>query len=923
MTDYAKNNYLDPNTLKPIESQTQTGPTPPYAMTKVIRGEDGLMHTTYINPDTGETLQDLKGYTVLDAGGGYYKVTTADDINKDGNVNPQETQTHTKEALGHTTREDAQGHTPGPKGTASNNYGYHEKPSWLGAASTVAGMVNPGIGAIGKTIGLGYNVGNMEAVNTARKSLGLSALTGRQMAKGAFKDNSGQVARVGIGDKNYSVGLDAMDTQGRTNMTPTEATKHALANSQNIHEVADPKVAATEESPQAPKGPISKALSSIGLERGFATKAMNTIFGKTPDTAPTPSSKTTTVTDTGVGTSTPSGVAAASHKIDKTAGLANLEGSVNGVGLISDLSGPNKQRPNMPSENITGKIQQAVAETFGPGYSVSVYSGQEDPGKQFGSTRHKTGLAADVDVVDPSGKKVTDVNALNDMASKFAFDNPNAGIGFGTGYMAPGRMHLDVTGQAKQWGAKNTIANMDPALSETIDAARLGYQPTPFSNAPSPTPSPGISGGFVSQDERSAPTGNVANAQSTTTNGLASGQVPDNVGAGTAPSHAFQSQDEKANTGNVSGYHNNFTSQDERSSLPDRMGITDAVGDSLNPGAHVSALSPNGSQVNTTKAVNTDSSLGTSPAARAAMGLTNRTPAEKAQMAKAIAGELSQSSLAGLKKSDPEALAELGNMVATMENRAASVSYTGISKTLNPTQYNSLMESNTAVTNQNYAANKKALDAALGQYYSGAIPGVNYSATSYYNPDIANPDWASQVQNPAQVGAHVFGSLPEYGESKAAKEAAKAMEHMIGTNFSPGKAKDDHLGTYAGGGTGTTFGGASGQSGGGGFSPGGMNSPSGSGFGGSSHSGLGTGSSFGGSAGMSGGGGFSPGGMGSPSGSGFGGASPSASGNSGGLGGPNSNNSGNNSSGGGKKGGTSGKGGGYSSGASKGSTGGL
>lgn len=554
----------------------------------------------------------------------------------------------------------------------------------------------------------------------------------------------------------------------------------------------------------------SGLLSKItGLQPGWAKEALNHVFGKEDKATENQSTPGTGVASTNTSTPTQSSPADSS-----------------GVGFMSHF-GPN--RPNMPSANIVDAVRSEVGKTFGKGYSVLGISGQEDPGEQYGSTRHKTGLAMDFDVVDPSGRRVTDTNKLNDMAAAFAKDNPTAGIGFGQGYMAPGRMHLDITGQGKQWGAANTVANMDPALNESIDAARQGYTSTPFSNpgVPSNRPDPNAQRSFVSQDER--------------------------------------------------------------------------VGPDLDPMSHQSVLAAgpkaNVAQQTTANSL-ADAKLGTSPAARAAMGLTNRSPIEKQAMAMTIAGEMSPTSLAGLKNRDPAALAEFGSMVATMENRAQSVSYKGMESAVTaPSQYSSLGVAQIGTTVDNFSKYSSTLKQAMDDFYAGKIDVPDLSVTNYSNPALVTPDWASSLADPNQINEHVFGSLPNYGPSADARAAAKAMNTMAGTNYSPGKMKDDNVGRYSGGGTGTTFGGSPGQSGGGGYTPGGMNSPSGSGFGSPS-----SGSSFGGSN--------SPRGMGSPT---SGSSSKSSFGGSNSPRGVGSSTSSTSSS----------KGGGYSTGASKGSTGGL
>lgn len=153
--------------------------------------------------------------------------------------------------------------------------------------------------------------------------------------------------------------------------------------------------------------------------------------------------------------------------------------------------GPN--RPNKPSQDVVDTVRSAVRDTLGPGYSVSVTSGQEDDGKQYGSNRHKTGLAVDVQIADPTGRvmnAVEDQNALMDVAQAAAAKGIK-GIGFGTGYMGGVAMHLDKvtpgTGQANQWG------NIAKANASVLDEARaFSLMPSSFydKNLPASMPAP-------------------------------------------------------------------------------------------------------------------------------------------------------------------------------------------------------------------------------------------------------------------------------------------------------------------------------------------------------------------------------------------------------------------------------------------------
>jgi spore germination cell wall hydrolase CwlJ-like protein len=950
--------------------------------------DQGYLQTVYLDPDTLQQISDLGGYSVLGPDGQYYEVTEDADEDGDGSIDPLETTSYVQRLKGdHTTAQDA--NPDAGKGTmntnAADNYGYQSKPGFVGPAATAIGMFNPALGMAAKVGSAAWNANNASAVASARQMLGLPDQVGvkgfTDAIKGVMKDNKGQIADVSINNKDYSVGFEALSPTGKTNLTPMEARNRGLtlggitekSKPQSKLEKAmfeDDPVSPEESAPSKSKsrmsqitgiepGVLSRALEKTGLKPGFMTKALDKVFG-VPETGPVPAArpeampsvtpgaanttKNAVQAQTGVGVSTPAGTAEAAKGITPGAGLANLAGAAGKAAVdYSGLSG--KGRNTAPEQGFMDKVSAAAQQVLGPEAQLDVTSGTYSPEKtaainearaaaaskpgataqsiaaagkaagQIGSTRHTTAKAVDFSI-SVAGKPATR-EQMQDVAAQFTKDNPTAGIGIGKGYMDKdgiARAHVDLSGLGKSWATST-------AMKETLDAARAGYNPTPFSNPGVPTSRPTPTAAELAGIETPAEVDrNYADQGNLTAPEVDRNYAEQARSTAFSPevdrNYAGQGFAQTPNTAPTPGYKPDLDPTQHKS-----------VFDSIAPSqqATAAAIGPT-----------TNDKLGTSPAARAAMGLTPRSPEEKSAMAQAIAGELSPKSLDNLSKNDPAARAEFAAMVASMENRAQSKTYTGVAATLSPTQYNSLMDANMSTTKQNYSKYSAVLDKAMDDFYSGKMP-ENLDKTSYYNPDISDPSWGPMMTDPTKIGEHIFGSLPEYGPDAAAQKAAAAMSLMAGTNYSPGKAKDDHVGTYAGGGTGTTHGGSPGQSGGAGYSPGGMNSPSGSSaaggsgnYGPSGNSSTGGGSGYGGgvagggtasggSAGMSGGGGFSPGGMGSPSGSTA--SSPSSGGSNRGLGGPTSNNSG--MSGGNKAGGSVGKGGGFASSAPSGASGGL
>lgn len=164
--------------------------------------------------------------------------------------------------------------------------------------------------------------------------------------------------------------------------------------------------------------------------------------------------------------------------------------SVGVPGLLSyDLAGA--KRNQIPTSGIDQKVA-AAANSVVPGAKTTLYSGMEPRGLGAigAKNRHPLGFAGDFHFTAPNGQQITDPVALQDIAMSMAAKH-NANIGYGqTGYMGPGRMHIDTMPLDKfpggaQWGntAKSWAKNLD-------FARKTGIGPTPYTNAPTPSPRP-------------------------------------------------------------------------------------------------------------------------------------------------------------------------------------------------------------------------------------------------------------------------------------------------------------------------------------------------------------------------------------------------------------------------------------------------
>lgn len=146
---------------------------------------------------------------------------------------------------------------------------------------------------------------------------------------------------------------------------------------------------------------------------------------------------------------------------------------------------PGGHRPYAPETSVTDNIQAAVTSILGPDAKVSVTSGQEGGLAQFGSNRHKTGLAADIKIIDPTGHVLAwdnpnDIQAMKDIAQSAATQQANIGLGYDNKTM----MHVDYVpesdfqpGQDSSWGV---IGNEPHFAAKLMEARQYALMPDSF-----------------------------------------------------------------------------------------------------------------------------------------------------------------------------------------------------------------------------------------------------------------------------------------------------------------------------------------------------------------------------------------------------------------------------------------------------------
>lgn len=326
--------------------------------------------------------------------------------------------------------------------TAADNYGYINKPGFL----SFLGMAPvPGAGMAATALNTGINLGNNQAIRTAQRMLGLPTEKPNLVRDMVKSPKDGFIGDMPIQGKNYPVGFEGKTKDNRTTLTPDEARKRGIASS-----------------PQ----PVPDAVKTAGKEKDDMDDGSNHLHA-------------------GLGlTSTPEGF----RHIDDPDLPSRQMADVN-----YDLEG--KGRSEVPSSGIGNKVSDVVTDMLGPGYSVDVTSGQEPEGRSPVGTqyRHPLGFAADLQIRDPEGRKLSlenpeDKQSIQDVAQGMAA-RYNANFGMGPEYMGNNTMHIDTMDLNKYRGGPEW-ASAGKEWADVLDNARAtGVMPSQYydiSNPPVP-----------------------------------------------------------------------------------------------------------------------------------------------------------------------------------------------------------------------------------------------------------------------------------------------------------------------------------------------------------------------------------------------------------------------------------------------------
>lgn len=149
--------------------------------------------------------------------------------------------------------------------------------------------------------------------------------------------------------------------------------------------------------------------------------------------------------------------------------------------LVYKNQGAIRSQPLIPL--LEQRLQGAVQDVYGPGFTAQVYSGgQGETSKRTGSVRHDHGKAADVYIVDPNGKRVTG-DGLAPLGQYWAAKR-YGGVGM---EMKGGGVHLDAwekppQGGGMHWNYANQGGNYTDAMRAAMEAGMRGELPSGIQN---------------------------------------------------------------------------------------------------------------------------------------------------------------------------------------------------------------------------------------------------------------------------------------------------------------------------------------------------------------------------------------------------------------------------------------------------------
>lgn len=135
------------------------------------------------------------------------------------------------------------------------------------------------------------------------------------------------------------------------------------------------------------------------------------------------------------------------------------------------------KRPNPPKQELLDVASSAAVRALGPGATVEIYSGSENPGERHGSHRHGTGLAGDMRFYDADGNLIKIGTPEHERVAEALVESGAMGLGFGQEYMGDG-FHADLVGSQQMNGGQggNIWGSGAKAMSDRLLPGLLSNQ---------------------------------------------------------------------------------------------------------------------------------------------------------------------------------------------------------------------------------------------------------------------------------------------------------------------------------------------------------------------------------------------------------------------------------------------------------------
>lgn len=214
-----------------------------YAIPKLVKDPNGRPLLIYIDTVTGERLDSLEGYTLIQNENSLESIrgqpTTPEPAEVEltdleageedrGFLNRSEGNYTPNQSLGtsNVQRRDGPDFSRYTERTPQQNYGYIDRPNYLSLTNSIPGV----LGTASKATDVAIQANNSLARNRARETLGQEKknVIGQTFSSMLGIRDPSVVSRVAINSKPYAVGFEALDKKGNTTLTPQEARRRSL-----------------------------------------------------------------------------------------------------------------------------------------------------------------------------------------------------------------------------------------------------------------------------------------------------------------------------------------------------------------------------------------------------------------------------------------------------------------------------------------------------------------------------------------------------------------------------------------------------------------------------------------------------------------------------------------------------------------------